>query len=849
MRPFARSRRSRFIVVFAVMALTLAAMVASNAATPGSGSVGPGATTTSWTGPTQTAVTNGPSDCASANAFCDDYTLTVNVPAGFYSDHSGGVTIELSTTIPANDFDLYVYANPQHTVEVDHAATEGTLDESLFIPSAAGPYYVRVVYFAVANSGYDGTATFSSQAGGSTGGAVFSNTQVAFAPATIVSANFVAGEPQVTMERPTSDAQPGAINQNRIFADWPLSSRSNTGQLSRSTDGGKSFRLLLDLTCAARSRPNCLTGGGGDTENEVSPSSGTLYFADQESLGQESTSSSVDHGDSFPAARQFAVTNGATGVDRQWIAATDDSAAFQVSGQTMNAFLAYHVPGAGQYVQGITQAGTPVPQPVTQLQFVSQSGQMRVDNTDGPGHGWIYQPYRSFLGHPLGDSHYIVATAPASGYQLPTSWQDNLVSDDNPTIFPWLSLDDHGNAYAVWSFGGVMYMSASPIDDRANNPALGGRPGTFWTPQIRVSLPTVKIALFPEVIGGNAGRIGITYDGTTECEGNSATCVPATKWNAYGAVITNALQVGGPAVVSTGVISHRPVHTGNICTSGTSCVATTPAQDRSLLDMTDLGVDKDGRIGVIFTDNNSTMQQGATPADPKQSPFVHFAKLTKGPSLLTGTPNVAIKVDTTPARGDSGHDATWPNVKTAQNIDGLDITNNSLRLKNGFLIGRIRLVDASPAGMAAALTNFNAASAAAGSTDPAAERLQYVLRFSTGTDVYHMSAEFRPGQPLRYFGGKLDANDQLINPANGAVSGAGYHTDAGYHVTGKVFVRDNVIELKAPIADFGFAAGTKLFSVSPFAMAGPSEANELTVLVLMRTVDSTEPFDTTLSAT
>jgi hypothetical protein len=240
------------------------------------------------------------------------------------------------------------------------------------------------------------------------------------------------------------------------------------------------------------------------------------------------------------------------------------------------------------------------------------------------------------------------------------------------------------------------------------------------------------------------------------------------------------------------------------------------------------------------------MQQGATPADPKESPFVHFSKIVKGPGLLAGKPNIAVKADTTPARGDNGGDATWPNVQGATNIPGLDITNTSLRLQKGVLTGQIRLQDASQAGMAAALTRFNAASAAANSTDPPAQRLQYALRFSNGSDVYHMSAEFTPGQPLRFFGGKLDDNDQLINPANGAVSGAGYHTDAGYHVTGSVIVRDNVIELKAPVGDFGFAAGTKLFSVAPYAEAGPSEANELTVLLIMRVVDSAEPFDTTL---
>ena len=91
-----------------------------------------------------------------------------------------------------------------------------------------------------------------------------------------------------------------------------------------------------------------------------------------------------------------------------------------------------------------------------------------------------------------------------------------------------------------------------------------------------------------------------------------------------------------------------------------------------------------------------------------------------------------------------------------------------------------------------------------------------------------------------------DLENQLINPANGAVSGSAYHTDAGYHATGKVFVRKHVLLVKAPLADFGFGPGTKLFSVSPYSMAGPSESTELTVLLLMRVVDAAEPFDTQL---
>lgn len=107
---------------------------------------------------------------------------------------------------------------------------------------------------------------------------------IAFEPATVVSAHWLGAEPQVTMERRTSVSEAGRLDPNRIFIDWPLSTRAQTGQLNRSLDGGDSFRLLYDPTCAARSRPNCLTGGGGDTEETVNLKTGNLFFADQEAL-------------------------------------------------------------------------------------------------------------------------------------------------------------------------------------------------------------------------------------------------------------------------------------------------------------------------------------------------------------------------------------------------------------------------------------------------------------------------------------------------------------------------------------------------------------------------------------
>src|SRR5947207_6876207 len=184
-------------------------------------------------------------------------------------------------------------------------------------------------------------------------------TAFAFAPSTTVSASFFGAEPQTTIERRVAGSQSGRVDPNRIFVDWPLSSRTGIGQLSRSLDGGDSFRLLYDRTCAERSRPNCLTEGGGDTEDEVNLMNGDLLFADQEVVANEALASSTDPGDTFPAARQFAVSNTGTAVDRQWLSWVDPSLV-SVAGQPIEAFFSYHVPALAVHVMAVTTGGTPI---------------------------------------------------------------------------------------------------------------------------------------------------------------------------------------------------------------------------------------------------------------------------------------------------------------------------------------------------------------------------------------------------------------------------------------------------------------------------------------------------------
>src|SRR5579859_6454675 len=657
-----------------------------------------------------------------------------------------------------------------------------------------------------------------------------------FAPATLVSAHYLCAEPQVTMERSLPSSQSGRLDPNRIYSDCPLTSRTQTCLFNRSTDGGDSFRLLFDSTCAARNRPTCQNLGGGDSEDEVNLYDGNLLLGDQEGATiQEGLATSTDHGDTFPAQRQWAITNPTTATDRQWLAWVDPRNA-SVGGQGLDAFYSWHMPGAGEYVVGVTTDGIPIPQPAPQIPFVGQSGQSVVDNTDGPGRGWIYLPFGTFP--PLANG-IAVATAAAPQYQSPAAWKTNIVTTDTRAIFPWVSVDAAGNAYLVWisnsgATAGQLFVSASPIGDSRNNPQNGGRPGTYWTPQTQINPSSIHSTAFPEVVAGADGHIAVAYMGSTDCaQGASDNCATSSHWNTYVDVISDASQLwkGGTTSVTVGQVSHRVAHLGSVCTSGTTCTG-----DRSLLDMIALSYDQNGRVGVIYSDNNNAL--GNVSDTTKNGAFIEFSKETAGPSLTGGTVSVSIP---TGGRSDPAGDATWPNVAGAPNLPSLDLLGASVSNTGTALTATVKLADATTAGMARDLAAYNAS---VGTGQPAA-RLQYIVRLETATDVYHLSMEYENGT-VRFFGGKVDANDGVQNGTN-TIVGSRYVTDTGYPVTGTL--GNGQIQMSIPLSVLGLNAGDKVLNVSAFATAAPDEADPTASVVVdsARTIDATPPFDATLA--
>ena len=92
----------------------------------------------------------------------------------------------------------------------------------------------------------------------------------------------------------------------------------------------------------------------------------------------------------------------------------------------------------------------------------------------------------------------------------------------------------------------------------------------------------------------------------------------------------------------------------------------------------------------------------------------------------------------------------------------------------------------------------------------------------------------------------LDANDKLVAEISPTTTfAAAYKEDTGFPVSGTV--SGDTIVLRAPATPSGSAPAIDSSAPPGYALAGPSEATEITIGRIMRTVDATPPFETTLA--
>jgi hypothetical protein len=121
-----------------------------------------------WTGAqaTGTNTTFDPADpdatCGKAVANYCDITLFDVQPGDLYATSPGGVDFSIGGAVPGTDLDLFVYESDAagNVGDLVGASAGFTDEESVGIPAATGHYLVVVVYFAAANTGYEGRAEF-----------------------------------------------------------------------------------------------------------------------------------------------------------------------------------------------------------------------------------------------------------------------------------------------------------------------------------------------------------------------------------------------------------------------------------------------------------------------------------------------------------------------------------------------------------------------------------------------------------------------------------------------------------------------------------------------------------------
>jgi hypothetical protein len=148
-------------------------------------------------------------------------------------------------------------------------------------------------------------------------------------------------------------------------------------------------------------------------------------------------------------------------------------------------------------------------------------------------------------------------------------------------VFPSLAIDKAGNLYIVFSDSHAAFLTSS-VDH-----------GMTWTAPVRVSNgSTTKSVIGPWITAGDAGKVNITWWGTSAASNNDTTA----QWKVFFAQSLNALDKVPTfaQATATGIM-----HQGAICTNGTGCADGT----RNLAEYFAPGLYTDGSELIVYSDD------------------------------------------------------------------------------------------------------------------------------------------------------------------------------------------------------------------------------------------------------
>ena len=484
---------------------------------------------------------------------------------------------------------------------------------------------------------------------------------------------------------PDLAVSPAGAYKGSTYVSVPNGFSTTMSYIWRSDDNRRSFHMVEGNALGKSS--TCV--GGGDSELQVDPINGDVYFNDLQGLTNFTNSRSSDGGHTFQTS--CTSVNGA-GVDRQWLAIDSNGGTAPVGGGANEGRLYFDYDNVNQdlgpnggnqlvmnesedgvHYGGECQGGTaptvgpesvcPLP-PAVISEDEGIPGNVIVDDVKGNK----YQ-HRVYAIHTTGDGAGVIvswcsgkkgdntAATVAADCTDPTqvdpsvassgdldrrnvNWHDTFArvkgNWQTGQLFPAIRMDTAGNLYAVWSeYPG----KGAPQGPGAIKMSVSTDGAQHWSKPITVSPASLQNTVMPWIVAGSPGRVGIAFYGATEGKNKQGQYGPDAvtfngSWNVYYALTTNALAKH-PSFGITKVSDH-PVKYGDISTGGLG-----GSHDRSLGDYMQVQLGRNGQAIITYVDDTSNNRNtdtcggcGQTPAEAAGPVMV--STQSAGPGLFAG---------------------------------------------------------------------------------------------------------------------------------------------------------------------------------------------------------------------
>jgi hypothetical protein len=516
---------------------------------------------------------------------CDIYTLTVNVPSTFYASNPNyALTVGINWASNLNDLDLYI-SDANGNVVCSSAQGLTNFESADCGQLASGVYTVSVEASAALNTTYNGKITLAPEPVTPSGKARYKPGTFTFSTPVLMPGppDPVLGEQDIEprlMLDPLGNVYGAAIQGIPAGTDtW------------KSMDGGKSWTYLgqPDGAQAAAAVGARGTGiGGGDEDIAI----GTNGIVNVTSLWLGSATESVSpNGGS--AWVENPVATDIPGDDRQWIA-FDGSSTVYLTYKQLGAALSgtESIVALKSTDAGITftQVGF-VTDPTSTVQPGDQ-GNIAVDPNN-------HAVYTVFIGSQPNQVYLAKSTNGGATWTLKLVFQA-AAGTSLAHVFPNVAIDSSSNVYVAYSDGTNIHLTVST--DGAQ---------TFSVP-VRINNGTVaKTALAPWIVAGSAGKVNITWWGTS----STSNMDPNANWVIAMAQSQNALAKIPTFYQSaaTGVM-----HVGAICVDGTGCASGT----RNLAEYFAPVAYTDGSELILYSDDHNNA-----------APLATFTRQVSGPTI------------------------------------------------------------------------------------------------------------------------------------------------------------------------------------------------------------------------